>query len=287
MKEHDELRRLVTILRLAPVDVVDRGRRIHELMLATSDYLDAPNFTVIHPDDLERLFGLYDELFFEQRCRRLIAPDRLQFRLSRRMTKAGGKTTRRTYPGGQTGGSSGSRPIGRRSSHAAATTAAEQSRPSGGPESEEYEITVSTTLLFETFADVDRSIRVTGVECRDRLEALQRIFEHELIHLIELLVWNRSSCSQARFQSMASRIFGHTDHRHQLVTPQERALTKFGVQPGSRVRFRFDGRQHVGIVNRVTKRATVLVEDQKGQQYSDGKRYVRFYVPLSMLEVMP
>jgi hypothetical protein len=37
-------------------------------------------------------------------------------------------------------------------------------------------------------------------------------------------------------------------------------------------------------VNRVTKRATVLVEDARGVRYSDGRRYAKFYVPVGMLE---
>lgn len=147
-----------------------------------------------------------------------------------------------------------------------------------------YEISVSTTLLFHTFQDVDRPIVVCGLPCGDRLEALQRVMEHELVHLIEMLIWTKSSCSAARFQAIASRFFGHTDHRHQLVTPVEKAITQFGIRPGDRVRFRFDGVEHVGKVNRISRRATVLVEDQRGPRYSDGKRYAKFYVPMAMLE---
>jgi hypothetical protein len=146
-----------------------------------------------------------------------------------------------------------------------------------------YEIAVSTTLLFQTFRDEQRPIHVTGIVCRDRLEALQRVFEHELVHLIEMLVWNHSSCTAGRFQSIASRFFGHTEHTHQLITPHEHAWTKFGVKPGDRVAFRFDGQHYVGRVNRITRRATVLVEDERGRQYSDGKRYAKFYVPVGLL----
>lgn len=57
-----------------------------------------------------------------------------------------------------------------------------------------------------------------------------------------------------------------------------------GIHRGSVVRFRFEGTEYVGTVNRITKRATVLVEDQRGTPFSDGKRYLKFYVPLSMLQ---
>jgi hypothetical protein len=101
-----------------------------------------------------------------------------------------------------------------------------------------------------------------------------------------MLVWTKSSCSAPRFQSIAEGLFGHTRHTHALITPRERALTEHGVRPGSRVRFRIDGAEHVGVVNRVTKRATVLVEDGRGAKYSDGKLYSKFYVPVGMLEMV-
>ena len=53
---------------------------------------------------------------------------------------------------------------------------------------------------------------------------------------------------------------------------------------GDRVTFLFEGVRHVGVVNRITRRATVLVESPAGTAYSDGKRYVKFYIPLPMLE---
>jgi hypothetical protein len=252
MTDKTRLRKIVEEARFSLQQITANVRQIHGSVLVESPYLDTPNFTTFHPDDLKRLFEKYDHLFFEGLCRKLLGQTELCFRISRRMTQVGGKTTRFVWR--------------------------------NEPAERYYEITLSSTLLFQTFHDVKRPITVTGLECRNRLEALQRIFEHELIHLIELLLWDQSRCSAPRFQSMSSRFFGHTDHRHQLVTPQERALTKFGIRPGSRVRFRFDGTEHVGVVNRITNRATVLVENKQGSRYSDGKRYAKFYIPVGMLE---
>jgi hypothetical protein len=250
----DEFRRHLETTCFTPEELTSRTRAIHEGVLRESKYLDGSNFRQIHPDDLALLFEQYDREFFQGECRKALGGSRLEFRLSRRMTSAGGKTTR--------------------------------FRPRRGPGAPWYEIAVSTTLLFQTFHDLDREIAVTGIPCHDRLEALQRIFEHELIHLAEMLVWTDSSCSAGRFQSIAHRLFGHTDHRHQLITPQERAFKKFRIHPGARVRFQMEGQTHVGVVNRVTQRATVLVEDPRGRPYSNGKRYRGFYVPLEMLELI-
>jgi hypothetical protein len=250
-----DLQQIVTTMRLSRDETAAKTREIYLAVLDESDDLDAGNFEAIHTRDLERLFRHYDRLFFEGQCRGVVDEDHLFFRLSKRMTSAGGKTTRRV-PRGRT-------------------------MNAGRPQ---YEIAVSTTLLFQTFGDVDRPISVAGITCRDRLEALQRVFEHELIHLIEWLIWAGSSCTAARFQTIAANFFAHVEHTHQLITPRERAFTKYGIRSGDRVSFRFEGRHYSGVVNRITKRATVLVEDGQGQRYSDGKRYKKFYVPVGMLQ---
>ncbi|MEZ6061565.1 MAG: hypothetical protein R3C19_14560 [Planctomycetaceae bacterium] len=231
-----------------------RTSRIRHELLSTSRFLNEPNFTRFHAQDIRQLFDLYDRYFFSGLLRGSLAGDPISFRLSRRMTRAGGKTTRWA-------------PL-----------------HSGTPR--RYEIAISATLLFETFADVQRSIQVTGIRCHNRLDALMRIMEHELVHLGEMLVWEKSNCSKQPFQSIAGRFFGHTDHRHELVSPRERAAKQLGLRPGSRVHFEFEGRRLEGIVNRVTRRATVLVRDPRGQPYSDGQRYSKFYIPLGMLEVV-
>lgn len=231
-----------------------RTKEIYDELLTRSRWITEPNFKSIHSRDLEYLFERYDKLFFDGHlgtdARAHGTP--LTFRVSKRMTRVGGTTTRfrpRFSPGAR-----GS-----------------------------YEIAVSSTLLFATFHDVSRPISVTGIECRDRIEALQRIFEHELIHLTEMVVFDDSSCSQSRFQSLAFQFFAHTEATHQLITPGERAVAKFGIRPGDRVRFVIEGVEYFGVVNRITKRATVLVEDRNAPLYSDGRRYAKFYVPLGLL----
>ncbi len=228
-------------------------RLIHDASLQESPGLGTGNFTSIHVSDVARLFHRYDRCVFDEHIRTALGTTPLRFRLSKRMTSSGGQTT-----------SYGLKNRSRRRS---------------------FEISVSTTLLFQCFGGEDhRPITVAGVECTDRLEALQLITEHELVHLIEMLLWQSSSCSADRFQSIAWRFFGHRGHTHALITPRERALAKFGIKPGATVRFVANGTQHTGVVNRVTKRATVLVRDPNGVRYTDGRRYAKFYVPVELLE---
>jgi len=234
-------------------EIARRTAQIHATVLSRSKYIDVPNFTRIHTTDLGLLFAEYDQGFFAGQIKETLGTTPLYFRLSRRMTSSGGKTACRADRSGRRW----------------------------------YEVGVSTAILFECFNGEDhRPITASGITCHDRLEALQRVLEHELVHLIEMLLWSKSSCSQSRFHSITLRFFGHTENKHLLITPREKALVKFGIRPGMTVRVRFDGVEHTGIVNRISRRATVLIEHSGGQRYSDGKHYMKFYVPVQLLEVV-
>ncbi|MEM6365450.1 MAG: hypothetical protein AAF745_13570, partial [Planctomycetota bacterium] len=236
-----------------PDKVVRIQRRIHQDMLRLSRNIDRPNFRRVGRDDLVRLIHLIDEAFFDSQILPVAKAEGLAFGFSPRMTVIAGKLVTHYARGKE-----------------------------DGPR--KFELVLSTTLLFQTFEDVDRPVEVTGRLCHDRLEAMQRVAEHEMTHLIEMLIWNDGSCSKPRFQSIAKDFFGHTDYRHDLITQRERAASKFNIRVGDTVTFRHDGAHKIGRVNRITRRATVLVEDAQGQPFSDGRRYARFYVPLERLQ---
>lgn len=251
----------VEALRYPPEEVGRKARAIYEATLRESRHIRAGNFGALGTEDVERLYHHYDEAFFQGLFQRLLRREgegRLIFRVSSTMTSAGGKT-KRWRPRGSSPGDDGA-------------VAA-------------YDLAVSAPLLFQTFREDSRPIRVAGIECADRLEALQRIVEHEMLHLLELLVWRTTSCAQERFQRLARNLFDHTEVHHQLVTQREIAHTRYGIRGGSRVTFEYGGLSYTGIVNQITKRVTVLVEHPEGAIYSDGKRYLKFYVPLERLRL--
>lgn len=227
---------------------------IGDRILRNSRLMSCSNFSMASSADLQAMAELYDQYFFDSHCLSLAGYFGLQFRWSKRMTSNGGKTVRSVHVDRKTGV--------RRVS---------------------FEIVLSATLLFQTFNDVKRPIRVTGILCHNRLQAMQRIMEHELVHLVELLVWDHSCCMASRFQRIANSLFGHTEHKHDLITQRERADRQFNVRVGTRVQFVFEGQRYVGTVNRITRRATVLVADPQGQLYDDGNNYRKFYVPLAQL----
>ena len=210
------------------------------------------NFTAIHTRDLEFLFAAYDDRFLGGLCRQALNGRRLDFELSKRMTVTGGVTSHILMRSGEV----------------------------------RFKIAIASGILFDGFGQTDRRATVCGLECENRLAALQRIFEHELIHLTEHLCWDRSNCAAPRFQEIAARLFLHRAHTHDMITRKELAA-RAGIRRGSLVSFDFEGRRLSGRVMRITKRVTVIVEAPEGpdtRRYTDGKHYRTYYVPLRSLK---
>lgn len=247
----EKLAGAILSLQLEPELIELRANQIQIDMLARSRHMKDPNFRAIHTRDLEFLFESYDSRFLAGLVRRSLEGSPLKFRLAPRMTRSGGTTTRF------------------RSSTGAVR----------------YEIAIATSMLIDGFGDAERDVTVCGWPCATRLEALQRIFEHELVHLCEQVCWGDSNCSARRFQEIASRLFQHRAHTHNLVTRRERAAES-GIRPGVRVSFESEGRRLTGVVNRITKRATILVQDPTGRRFTDGVHYLTYYVPLHGLSLV-
>lgn len=235
-------------LRFEENRVAEKLAAIHRAVLHRSSTLTQANYTAISAADLRLLFLLYDQQFFSGLVSRHVK-DCLSFSLSPRMTRSAGKTVFRRAP-------------------------------------TRFEIRLSRLLLFGAFADVPRQIEVNGVLCQDRLEATMRVFEHELVHLLEFMLFSTSTCTGPTFQRLSWNLFRHIRQTHRLVTPRERAAAIMDLHIGSEVSFEVRGRQLAGTVYRITKRATVMVPDCTGL-YVDprGQHYAKYYVPLERLQV--
>jgi hypothetical protein len=227
--------------------------RIRERWLIESAGVRSTDVWSFCEEDLTLLFRLYDEIFFafaiSAELRRRNATIRAC--MSHRLTSAGARTWHR--------------PRSRR-----------RPRPS-------FEIAISSTLLASSFQTPGEQHEVVGLRCGTRLDALHRVFEHELVHLVEFLVFGRSSCRNGRFQALAAHWFGHRSATHQLIRPLDHARETLGIRPGDPVSFEYRGLRLRGFVARITKRATVLVPDSNGAMYTDGRRYEKYLIPLSNL----
>ena len=237
----------LTNLKYTPIRIRRTNRKIYRQILRESENIDQGNFNAIAVKDFARLFELYDLHFFDRYFHNQYN-GKIFFRLSERMTSAGGKIA-----------------------YAKGTDA--------------YTIYLSTALIFQTFGGVTREITVNGIVCRDRLEATMRILEHEVIHLLELVFFDSTSCSKPRFKRLCQNIFGHTEVTHRLVTQAELAQEQHNLEVGSTVSFEYSGETYRGVISRITKRATVMVRDRAGDfRDLQGARYNKYYIPLEDLK---
>jgi hypothetical protein len=225
-------------------------------MLCESPHVRQANFICVGDADVILLFRIYDQVFFGNQLHPLVvaasgAP--LRLKASGAMTSSGGKTTR-----------------------------FRQRMPDGTMQTW-YQIALAARLFMNSFREGGRDVHVCGQLCTDRLDAMMRVMEHELIHLVEMLTFGHSSCSGTRFMTLAQRMFGHLHPRHGLVTAREHAAAKHQLRQGQAVEFVFQGKALRGFVNRINVRATVLVPDSAGVRYSDGKHYSKYLVPPASL----
>ncbi len=244
-----------------PEEAAARIAFIRQAILSGCTNIRQGNFDSIGEGDVRRLFELYDAEFFASRLGAVVQEQTgrpLTLRVSMRMTRAGGKTI-----------------VHRRGRGGAARAI-------------RYEIAISAATLLRTFRRPCEPLQACGRTCSDRLEALQRIIEHEIVHLAQLLTGRNSRCGTKAFMQMARDLFAHCSHTHALnarpavAKPQ---AAQEAIRPGQHVQFDFRGRTFTGVVNRITTRATILVEHPHGRRHSDGKCYQKFYVPLAMLSL--
>src|SRR5262245_20559167 len=143
--ESMELRLILEQVRLSPSEITAKSRLVYDRAIHQSRCLQRGNFESIEPRDLQLLFDACDEIYLGGAIRRALGAEPLRFRLSRRLTSAAGQTTRRSV------------------------------RIDRLTKRRDFEITISTTLLFQSFLESGRTVSASGVECRNRLEALQRV----------------------------------------------------------------------------------------------------------------
>lgn len=234
-------------------DIDNTRAKISQLLIQSSDDIKSLNFSSISTKDLQLLFELYDLLFFDNWFK-YNYKGQILFSLSKRMSRSAGLTI------------------------------CPRNISKIKQENVIIEIRIGINLIFNYHA-TERMKTVSGITSGSSLEALQLVFEHEICHLAEFLLFNKSSCKNKRFKNIAHNLFGHTDSYHKLPTNTEIAAEQLGFKLGAEVLFYYKGKEIRGILYNIRKRAIIFVIDKNGI-YSDKKgiRYTKYYVPLKSLK---
>jgi hypothetical protein len=233
-------------------DTDSKREEISKLLMQQSPNIRSGVINTISTADLELMFWLYDQTFFENWFKKSFK-GKIKFSLSRRMTKSAGLTL------------------------------CPKNIDKVKPEDLVIEIRIGVDFFFH-YGLVEGSKMVCGVKTSNSLEALQLVFEHELCHVIEFIHFKESNCSGNRFKTIANNLFGHTESYHKLPTHRQIAKQKLGLNIGDTVSFTFDGKRLTGVLYNINKRATVMVRSDNGPLVDNkGNRYSKYYVPLMRL----
>lgn len=233
--------------------IESKRREISKLLMEKSRNIKNETISALSAADLEILFRLYDEIFFESWFKQNYK-GKLKFSVSRQMTRSAGLTR------------------------------CPRNINSIRPEELVIEVKIGIDFFFH-YGLIEGSGMVGGIDTGSSLEALQLVLEHELCHVIEFILFGRSSCKGERFRTMAGNLFGHTESCHKLPTHRQIAVEKLGVNIGDTVSFTFEGKKHTGVLYNLKKRAVVMVRDKNGMLADkQGKRYSKYYVPINLIE---
>lgn len=240
-------------LKLSNKEIEDRRSEISAIFMRDSENIKTEKIATLTVDDLSLLFRLYEDTFlehwFDQNYK-----GKIKFTVSRQLTRSAGLTR------------------------------CPKNISSLRPEDVVIEIKVGIDF-FLNFGLLEGRNMVGGIEAASSLEALLLVFEHELCHVIEFVAFGRSSCKGKRFKTMASNLFGHKESYHKLPTHRQIALDTMGLKLGDSISFIYEGKKLTGVLYGINKRATVMVRDNKGLLADrQGKRYTKYYVPLSLIE---
>ncbi len=235
------------------IDTINNKRStIKKLLFEGSKNIKTENFSQIADKDLYILFELYDEIFLKSWFKDNFK-GKIIFKLSKQLSRAAGNTRTK------------------------------KNIADIRPENVEFEVKISLNHLAN-FNKIDRLKYVGGIEAVSVLDTLMLVFEHELCHVIEFLICFKSSCSKKPFKDLIFNLFGQTETTHKLVSANEVNIQSYGLKPGDRVKFQFNGKIVTGFIQRINKRATVMCQDKQGS-YVDksGRHYKKFYVSLESL----
>ena len=227
---------------------------IKNKLFERSSNIKSENFDRISEKDLYILYELYDEIFLQNWFKQNFKGN-IKFILSRQLTRAAGNTRTRK------------------------NIAEIES------ENIEFEVKISLNHLIN-FNKINRTKYVGGIEAHSITDSLMLVFEHEMCHVIEFILYNKSSCSKKPFKDLIYNLFGQTESTHKLVSSYEANVFEYGIKQGDRVKFNYKGKCISGFIQRINKRATVMCPDLHGS-YIDkfGRRYCKYYVsPESLLK---
>ena len=204
--------------------IINKRRQIRKLILDTtlnSETYSKPNvIEELTLDHLNKIFTWYDNIFFNNEFTKMVKIKNitLKFGFLRSVQKAG----EHCYDS----------------------------------KDNSCKISISKKTLIGLFTKGEKRLWVNGLNVRDRIEALQVVFEHEMVHMYMVLKGYAGKIKSGKgkmyysshgklFQGLSKLFFLHTDYRHLLTNGDSSGhLTKERCNVNMEVYFKNDNKKN-------------------------------------------
>lgn len=228
---------------------IEKKRKVVTNLLLESTF-DKKNFTTLSNKQLEDMFKIYDKIFFDGQLRRKLKSEgsSLEFQVS-------------ASKGHSVAGSCRMIPSGKVC---------------------DFVIKISKHMFLEKFRSENETLRANGLLCTNRLECLQIVFEHELVHMIMGLWKVQEQAIQLGrkkswygghgfvFKCLVKERFGQTDIRHNLSSGDiSTYLSRDETNLGQTVSFEYQGQTIHGTITKKNPRSA-LVEVPPNKRFRIG-----------------
>lgn len=139
----------------------------------------------------------------------------------------------------------------------------------------EYLIEISSPVVYSMFDKKEKTLKINGLSCKNKLECYINLFEHELTHLIIFLFcpeMGEGMGGHTRvFRDIVRNLYGHTEYKHYLLEgdlgemEKRTDVAKANVEVGDHITtIERKGKSYSGTVVKVNPRSvTVELDDGK------------------------
>nr|QBK88727.1 MAG: SprT-like family protein [Mimivirus LCMiAC01] len=242
------------IKKLTKKEMNDKQQQAYDYLL--ENVFDEENFTVFKSKHVKKTFKILDKIYFKRKISKYIKDFNidLKFVVSGKLTKTAGVCKYKYLTSGE----------------------------------KKYTIGISSVILNSLFTKGEKSLKINGLPCKNRLECFLSIFEHELTHLIIFLfcpeLGEKKGGHTSTFMKIVNNLYGHTEYKHMLLCGDYETMKgdiekiKTNIEIGDYViSKKINNKVYEGLATRINpKSITILLEN--------GKKFNIYYPAIDKIQ---
>lgn len=143
----------------------------------------------------------------------------------------------------------------------------------------DYQLVLSAKIIEGIFSNKEKSLKINGLSCNNRLECYLNIFEHEVTHLlINLFCPERGKemgGHTSTFRNITYNLFRHTEYKHSLLSGDAETVEKKISYFKNNVEIddilvaeNCKGNIWKGVVTKISSKSVTIIEDVSQKMYN-------------------